>query len=177
MKIVVFCGSKAGQDQIYGIEAYELGRDIVRRGHELVYWWGSRGLMGRVAEWALSLGGKVYGYFPRFLENREKAFPKEVEMVFLDTMDQRKVQMFQGSDAAIIIPGGFWTMDEFFEVLTLRQLGQYDKPIGILNVSWFYTPLMNFLHKMVEEGFVEVEHLDLFYMRESRGDLLESMGL
>ncbi len=92
-------------------------------------------------------------------------------------MDERKVFMYGGSDGAITIPGGFGTMDEFFEVLTLKQIGQYDKPIGLLNIRGYYDPLITSLHHMVEAGFVSVEHLDYFYTRDNIGDLLDAMGL
>lgn len=177
-KICIFCGARLGNNKIYEDLAIELGRELVRRGHSLIYGGGSLGLMGAVAHGVASTGGKVSAVFPRFLEATEQCIQVDgVDVCFVETMDVRKVKMYTDADAIIVLPGGFGTMDEFFEVLTLKQVGQFNKPIGILNVEGFYNPLLTFMHHIIEKQFAGVENLSYFYDRDNIGDLLDSMEL
>ena len=149
-KICVFCGARLGDSENYEKVAIELGREIVRRGHSLIYGGGSVGLMGAVAHGVTSTGGQVSAVFPRFLEATEQCIQVDgVDVCLVDSMDVRKVKMYSDADAIIVLPGGFGTMDEFFEVLTLKQVGQFDKPIGLLNVNHFYDPLITFMHHII----------------------------
>jgi len=177
-KVCVFCGARFGNSKIYEEVATELGKELARRGHSLVYGGGSVGLMGATARATLESGGKVYGVFPRFLEAKEACLIADgIENCFVDTMDVRKVKMYTESDAVIAMPGGFGTMDELFEVLTLKQVGQFDKPIGVLNVEGYYDPLITFIRHTVERGFVGIENLEYFFDRDNIGDLLDAMEL
>lgn len=115
---------------------------------------------------------------PRFIEKRERNIEDislEDEVVFIETMDERKVILYGRADIVITLPGGFGTMDEFFEVLTLRQLDQYEKPIGILNIAGFYDPLVQYLHHIVEEGFVPVPDMELVIIRDEVESLLDAL--
>lgn len=177
-KVCVFCGARLGDSEIYEQLAIELGRELVRRGHSLIYGGGSVGLMGAVAHGVASAGGKVSAIFPRFLETTEQCIQVDgVDVCFVETMDVRKVKMYTDADAIITLPGGFGTMDEFFEVLTLKQVGQFNKPIGILNVDGFYDPLITFMHHIIEKQFAGIENMSYFYDRDNIGDLLDSMEL
>lgn len=100
----------------------------------------------------------MIGVVPRFLEEKEREGRSfiESEVIYIDSMDERKTILYGRGDAVITLPGGVGTMDEFFEVLTLRQLEQHEKPLGILNVHNYYTPLIEYMHKMVESGFLSV---------------------
>ncbi len=99
------------------------------------------------------------------------------EICLVDSMDVRKVQMYTEADAIITLPGGFGTMDEFFEVLTLKQVGQYNKSIGILNTNGYYDPLITFMHHVIEKEFASIDNMTYFYDRDNVGDLLDAMGL
>lgn len=177
MKIVIFCGSKLGNDSVYSEATWELGEELARRWHEIVYGGWDAGLMGVVAKSALSQSATVKGIFPRFLEWREWVYVPWVHMTLIDTMDQRKVMMYNQADAVIALPGWFGTMDEFFEVLTLTQLKQFHKPIGLLNTNNYYKPLFDMMHHMVSEWFSCLDDLELFHMRDNAWDLLEAMGI
>lgn len=134
--------------------------------------------MGAVASGVRENGGKVIGVMPRFLERKERdgtILYESDELVYIETMDERKTILYGRADIIITLPGGCGTMDEFFEVLTLRQLSQHEKPIGILNVSGYYNPLINYMHHMVEEGFVSVSDMDLIIVRDEVEDLLDSL--
>ncbi len=135
--------------------------------------------MGAVASGVRSKWWKVIGVIPRFLEKKEiegTARHSEDDLIYIETMDERKTILYGRADIIITLPGGCGTMDEFFEVLTLRQLSQHEKPIGILNVEWYYNPLIHYLHHMVEEGFVSVSDMDLIIVRDGVEDLLDSVG-
>lgn len=173
----VFCGSRLWNNPLYKTITEELWKELARRWNTLIYGWWSAGLMWVVADGVLSERWFAIGIFPRFLEKKEISHKSWVDLTYVDTMDERKVIMYGQSDGSIIIPWWFWTMDEFFEVLTLRQIWQYDKPIGILNIDWYYDPMIEFIHHMVERGFVSVEHLELFFVRDNIGDLLDAMEL
>lgn len=178
--VAVFCGSRDGANPRYKTLAYELGKSIAKRWHTLIYGGGNRWLMGAVAQWTHDGWGRVIGVTPRFLEKRERNVADisfEDELVFIETMDERKVILYGRADIVITLPGGFGTMDEFFEVLTLRQLDQYEKPIGILNVAWFYDPLVQYLHHVIEEWFVSVPEMELVIIRDEIEDLLDNLWI
>lgn len=177
-KICVFCGARLGDNPIYEQVAIQLGREIARRGHSLIYGGGSVGLMGATAHGTLSIGGHVDAIFPVFLEKTEQCLQVDgVDVCLVETMDVRKVKMYTDADAIIVLPGGFGTMDEFFEVLTLKQVGQFHKPIGILNLQGFYDPLIKFMHHIIEKEFAGIENMSYFYDRDNVGDLLDAMEL
>jgi hypothetical protein len=137
-----------------------LGELIAREGMTLVYGGGGVGLMGLTANAALKSGGKVVGIIPTFLLKREAGHPNLTETVVVETMHERKLEMFERSDAFIILPGGIGTLEEFFEVLSWRTLGLHTKPIVIIDQGGYWQPLEALLKSIVDGGFADRGHLD-----------------
>lgn len=158
--VSVFCGSSEGNDQTIIETAYELGQTLAENDITLVYGAAKIGIMGKVAKGALDREGKVIGVIPHFLETKEIVHDGLDELIVTDNMHDRKVIMYDRSDGFMIIPGGFGTMDEFFEITTWGQLGLHTKPIGILNINGYYDALIQQCNKMVERGFLKQENLD-----------------
>jgi hypothetical protein len=160
-RVCVFCGSNAGIRADYGIAAQGLATVLVRRSLGLVYGGGNVGLMGVLADSMLQAGGEVIGVIPQSLVAREVAHRGVTELRIVDTMHQRKALMNELSDAFIALPGGFGTLDEFFEILTWSQLGIHGKPSGLLNVSGYYDSLLAMLDHAVTEGLLRPAHREL----------------
>jgi uncharacterized protein (TIGR00730 family) len=160
-RVCVFCGSATGLREEYRNSAQELARALSGRGIALVYGGGNVGLMGILADAMLHAGGAVIGVIPRALVAREVAHRGVTELRVVDTMHQRKAMMNDLSDAFIALPGGFGTLEEFFEILTWSQLGMHDKPCGLLNVSGYFDRLLSMLDHAVEERFVRPPHRQL----------------
>jgi uncharacterized protein (TIGR00730 family) len=154
--ISVFCGSSAGKKDVYEQVAYGTGQAIAREGMVTIYGGGNVGLMKAVADGALHSGGKVTGVLPRFLEKKELAHRGVTELILVDTMHERKQQMYERCDGIIALAGGFGTLEELFEMITWGQLGLHRKPIAVLNTEGFYDPLITLLQTMVDEGFLKV---------------------
>lgn len=173
--ICVFCGSSKGHSSFYADVASELGKAFAKRSIQLVYGAGNVGLMGVIADALLDEGGEVLGVIPNFLKEKEVCHTELTELVVTETMHQRKWVMEERSDAVIVMPGGFGTMDEFFEILTWKQLRLHAKPIGILNVDGYFDHLLAMVRHMVKEGFVRESNLELFTVSDSIEELLEKM--
>ncbi|MBL7964093.1 MAG: TIGR00730 family Rossman fold protein [Flavobacteriales bacterium] len=154
MNIAVFCGANTGTDPAILQAARTMGRTIAERGMGVVYGGGHVGLMGAVADAALEAGGKVIGVIPGFIVEKELAHQALTELIIVRDMHERKMRMHELSQAVVALPGGFGTMDEVFELLTWRQLGLHAKPIGVLNVNDFYTPLLEQVARMERDGFL-----------------------
>ncbi|MGV3636237.1 MAG: TIGR00730 family Rossman fold protein [Flavobacteriales bacterium] len=154
MNIAVFCGANTGTDPAILQAARTMGRTIAQRGMGVVYGGGHVGLMGAVADAALEAGGKVIGVIPGFMMEKELAHQRLTELIVVRDMHERKMRMHELSQAVVALPGGFGTMDEVFELLTWRQLGLHAKPIGVLNVNDFYTPLVDQVARMECDGFL-----------------------
>lgn len=140
--------------------AARLGKLLADAGIVLVYGGGGVGLMGVLANAALRAGGRVVGVIPRFLLKREAGHPALSETVVVDTMHQRKLEMFERSDAFVVLPGGLGTLEEFFEVLSWRSLGLHSKPIVIVDEGGYWDPLGVLLREVVDGGFADPSHLD-----------------
>ncbi len=147
--ICVFSGSNTGSDPAFARVAEDLGRELAARGYGLVYGGANVGLMGIVANSALAAGGHVTGVIPDFLVRKELAHPGLSELKIVSSMHERKDAMAQASDGFIALPGGFGTVEEFFEVLTWGQLGLHAKPCGLLNVGGYYNGILAFLDEAV----------------------------
>lgn len=173
--ILVFCGSKMGNHPIYEMTARQLGTTLAQRGVHVIYGGGDVGLMGVLADSTLVAGGKVTGVIPYFLSEREKGRFDLTELIQVDGMGERKKIMAKNSDAIIAMPGGYGTLDELFEMLTLVQLSKAKHPIGILNVNGFFTPLIAQVELMTQEGFLNAEHRDLLLVSDNIEDLLLQM--
>lgn len=170
-KIAVYCASSDGGSPIYKKAAYALGQSIALSNIELVYGGAKVGLMGAVADGALSKGGIVIGVIPHFLSAKELQHNTLTETIVVDTMHQRKAKMAELADGFMALPGGFGTMEELFEMMTWAQLALHSKPIGLLNINNFYTPLIKFIDEMAEQKFIKKEHRDLLLV-ENKPELL-----
>ncbi|WP_411768874.1 TIGR00730 family Rossman fold protein [Winogradskyella sp. A3E31] len=173
--IAVFCGSSSGNDQVIINEANRLGEILVQQEITLVYGAAQIGIMGIVANAVLNDGGNVIGVVPHFLSSKEIIHPNLSELIQTDTMHDRKVIMYDKSDGFMIIPGGFGTMDEFFEIATWGQLGLHSKPIGILNTNGYYDALIEQCKTMVERGFLNQENFDAIVVDTEIEGLLQKM--
>lgn len=173
--ICIFCGSNTGKGAAYVDAARAMVRTIAAAGHRIVFGGGKVGLMGVVAETALASGAYVIGVTPRRLLEHEVVHTGLSELHVADSMHERKVMMASKADAFVVLPGGMGTFDEMFEILTLTQLGVHEKPCGLLNVSGFYSPLMAFLDRAVEERFVRAEHRDMIVVDDDPAQLLQRL--
>ncbi|WP_371153905.1 TIGR00730 family Rossman fold protein [Jannaschia sp. 2305UL9-9] len=158
--ICVYCGSRDGNSPTYSEASEALGRGIAARGWRLVYGAGDVGLMGRVARTVQAGGGDTFGVIPTHLMQLEVGKRDLTSFVVTETMHERKKVMFMNADAVIVLPGGAGTLDEFFEVLTWRQLGLHEKPIILLNIDGVWDDLIAMLHGIVARGFAEQSLLD-----------------
>ena len=153
--VCVYCGSRNGARTAYVRDARAVGQMLARRGWRLVYGAGDVGLMGEVARAAQADGGTTFGVIPGHLFAREVGKRDLTTFVVTETMHERKKVMFMNADAVVVLPGGGGSLDEFFEVLTWRQLGLHQKPILILNTDGYWTPLLAVIDRIVEEGFAD----------------------
>ena len=156
--IVVYCGSSTGSDPAHARAAEELGAELVRHGHELIYGGGHVGLMGIVADAVLAAGGRATGVITEQLRDLEVAHTGLTALEVEATMHARKARMAALADAAIVLPGGFGTYEEAFELLTWNQLGIVSAPVVFVDVGGFYAPLLAFVDRAVEAGFVRPDH-------------------
>jgi hypothetical protein len=157
-RMCVFCGSRTGTDHAYRHAARDLGTRLVADGCALVFGGGRIGLMGIVADRVVQLGGKAIGVIPGFLQTQEIAHSELTELRVVATMHERKALMADLSDGFIALPGGYGTLEEFFEIVTWAQLGLHRKPCGLLNVRGYFDPLLRLVDQAVGEGFVRTEH-------------------
>ena len=155
--LCVYCGSNAGSDPAYALQARILGARLAADGIAVVYGGGNVGLMGIVADAALAAGGEVIGVIPQQLVDWEVAHRGVTRLEVVESMHARKQRMFELSDGFVALPGGFGTLDEMFEMLTWRQLGLGHKPCAFLDVGGFWSPLMAMLDTMVRERFLHAD--------------------
>jgi uncharacterized protein (TIGR00730 family) len=174
--LCIFCGARFGVDPGARTVAVGMGELLARAGMTLVYGGGGVGLMGLVANAALQAGGKVVGVIPRFLLEREAGHPALTETVVVDSMHERKLEMFERSDAFAVLPGGIGTLEELFEVLSWRTLGLHTKPIVIVDHAGYWHPLAALLRSIVEGGFAERAHLDHLAFVRDLGELLPTLA-
>jgi uncharacterized protein (TIGR00730 family) len=172
--ICVFCGSSTGQTEFAEIAA-SLGQIIARAGYTLLYGGGRVGLMGILADSALSAGGKVVGVIPRFIMDYEVAHRGLTELHVVDGMMSRKQMLMDLADAFVTIPGGLGTLDELFEVWTWRHLSLHNKPIGILNTNGYYDNLLKFLQHSVHTGLVKAPIIDEVIVNDNCQVLLDNL--
>lgn len=170
--ICLYCGARSGADPVFGETAAAFGRAVAERRWGLVYGGGNVGLMGVAARAALEAGGRVVGVIPRGLLEREQGLDSVSELIVTETLRERKAIMFERSDVFVALPGGFGTLEEVVETLTLRQLRYHDKPIMFLNTAGFYDPLLAFFEHAVTAGFVAPAHLGLYAVADDVPGLL-----
>jgi len=159
--ICVFCGSSSGVDETFAETAHELGTSLAAAGHALVYGGGHVGLMGVVADAAVGSGGRVVGVMTEQLVAAEVAHTGLSELEVVDSMHARKARMAELSDGVIVLPGGFGTLDEAFEIMTWNQLGLVAVPVVFLDVAGYFEHLFGFIDASVTAGFVSERHARL----------------
>lgn len=175
-RIVVFCGSSLGFNPIYKKAAVELGNYFVNNNIGLVYGGGKIGMMGILSDTILAKQGEVIGVIPKLLEKEEVVHSKVEEMIVCKNMSERKVIMSKLVDGYITLPGGFGTLDELFEALTLNQLHIEQKPVGLLNVNGFFDATLLQLDKMVAEGYLKQTNRNMLIVGNSVDELLQKMN-
>lgn len=173
--ITEFCGSSFGTDKIYEEQAFLLGKTLAKQKIQLIYGGSQTGLMGTIADGALSENCKVTGVLPHFLQSKEIAHKNLTELILVETMHERKTKMSDLCEGVIVLPGGYGTLEEFFEMITWAQLGLHKKPIGILNIDGFYNDLISLVQNMVDKGFLKSVNRDMLLISDNIDDLLEKM--
>ena len=174
--VCVFCGSNAGRHETYVAAARQLGQAMARMNLGLVYGGARVGVMGAIADSVLAAGGKVVGVMPDFLVEKEVAHEGLTAMHVVDSMNARKQLMGDLSDGFIALPGGFGTLDEFFEVVTWTQLNMHTKPCGLLDVDGYYRKLADFLDHAAAEQFIHTAHRAMILIDDDPDALLARLA-
>lgn len=173
--ICVFCGSRDGVKPAYAQAAETTGTAIANEGWRLVYGAGDIGLMGRVARSAQAAGGKTFGVIPVHLLKYEVGKRDLSTFIVTENMHERKKVMFMNCDAIVVLPGGAGSLDEFFEVLTWRQLGLHDKPIVLLNTEGYWSPLVGLIDHYIDEGFAESSMRDFITVADTSDQMMTAL--
>ncbi len=173
MRICVFGAASPTIDKFYIEKVEEMGKHLAQKGHSLVFGGGGNGLMGAAARGVRSAGGYILGVIPKFFEDEsvEKICDFCDELILPDTMRERKQIMEDNSDAFIVVPGGIGTYEEFFEILTLKQLCRHNKPIAIYNLDSFYDELNGAMKSAMSKNFITKNCVDLYYCTDSLEEL------
>ena len=174
--VSVYCGSNPGTDPAYAEAAASRGTALAQRGIDLVYGGGHVGLMGVAADAALAAGGQVHGVITRALQEHEVEHVGLTSLTIVETMHERKFAMADRADAFVMLPGGFGTLDEFFEVVTWTQLGVHATPCGVLDVRGFFDPLLAFLDHATAEQFIRPPHRESIVVDTDATALLDQLA-
>ncbi len=172
MNICVYCASSEKIDKTYLSAGEEFGEALAENGHTLVFGAGKFGVMGAVARGCKRKDGNIIGVIPRFFESIDVMF-SDCNLVFTDTMRERKKIMENKSDAFVMMPGGIGTFEEFFEILTLKQLERHRKPIAVYNINGYYDDLLNMLKKAAGKGFMSEKCMKLFFVSDNKEDIFD----
>jgi uncharacterized protein (TIGR00730 family) len=175
-RLCLFCGSASGANPAYAAAARELGHALAASKIGLVYGGRRVGLMGEAATAALAAGGEVLGVIPHSHSHQEIALAVCTELIVVDTRAERKALMADRADAFVALPGGYGTCDELFEILTWSQLGIHRKPVALLNVNGFFTPLLGWLDHILREGLLKPKHRDLLLVADTVPELLAKLA-
>ena len=173
--IAVYCGSSDKVDQEYLDAAFELGKLLAYRGYRVVYGAGSTGMMGAVARGAMGSGGEVIGVMPEIFDTPELRLTAISEYIIKPDMHTRLAYIIEISDGFIALPGGYGTMDEFFQTVTWSQIGLHSKPVGLLNINGYYDLLHAFLQQVEAKGFMYSGHTSLYAIESDPEMLLAAM--
>ncbi len=176
MNVCVYGASSTQIDQEYIRQTEELGRMLAAAGHSLVYGGGGSGLMGAVARGVKQGDGRVVGVVPSFLKVDGILFDNCDEMIYTDTMRERKQIMEERSEAFIVTPGGIGTYEEFFEIYTLKQLGRHNKPIILYNINGYYDAIVDVLQNTVEQRFMRPESMQLLTVADDPNDVIKQLS-
>lgn len=162
MKVCVYCASSTKIDTAFFEATEVLAKALVKANIEVVFGGGAVGLMGKLADVVLEGGGKIQGIMPQFMDNVEWGHKGVKDFIYTESMHERKEKLIDGVDAVIALAGGTGTLEELLEAITLKRLGLFTKPIGILNTNGYYNPLKEMLERCVGERFMRKEHLDMW---------------
>lgn len=174
-RLAVYCGSSMGSDPRFAATARSLGQEMARRGIDLVYGGGHRGLMGVVADAVLAGGGRAFGVIPQALVDLEVAHKGLTELHTVTSMHERKAKMTELTDAFVAIPGGIGTLDELFEAWTWNALGYHSKPFCLLNVAGFWDGLIGFIDHVAESGFMSPARRAQLLVGDTIGEAIEKL--
>jgi uncharacterized protein (TIGR00730 family) len=172
MRVCVYCASSEQCGRVYHDAATRLGELLAQDGCTIVYGGGAVGLMGSLANGAISKGGKVIGIIPRFMTEVEWQHPGLASLEVVEDMRERKHRLLTDSDAVVAMPGGCGTLEELFEAITLKRLGLYFNPIVLLNTKDFYSPLNDFMQTVIAERFMNAEHAAMWSLVAKPEDVL-----
>lgn len=175
MKICVYCASSARVNKSYFEATEKLAKEFVKANIEVIYGGGGIGLMGHLADTVIENGGKIKGIMPKFMNEVEWAHKRVADFEFTDTMHERKAKFLENIDALVTLAGGSGTLEELLEAITLKRLGQFTKPIIILNTNGFYNPLKEMLEKCVSENFMDERHLQMWTFVNEPEDVIDSI--
>ena len=175
MKICVYCSSSAKIDKSYFNATEQLAKEFIKHNIEVVFGGGVNGLMGKLADTIIENNGRIKGIMPRFMNEVEWAHKKVKDFEFTDTMHERKAKFLENIDGVVALPGGCGTLEELLEVITLKRLGQFTKPIVILNTNGFYEPLKQMLKKCVDEKFMHEKHLEMWAFVDEPTEIIEKI--
>jgi len=173
--IAVFCASSDGNDPIYLEKAFEVGKILGEKGYRIVYGGAGVGSMGAVARGGLEAGAEVIGVLPHFLSSKEIAMEGLSDLILVENMHERKLRMNELSNGSISLPGGFGTLEEFFEIITWGQLGLHIKPSAILNINSYYDPLIAQFDVMLKSGLLQKKFHEMLLIESDLNLLLERM--
>ncbi|MHB8579502.1 MAG: LOG family protein [Ignavibacteriaceae bacterium] len=174
-KVCAFCASSDLSDKVFLDTAFKLGEILADNSVDLVYGGGTAGCMGRLADGALSKGGKVYGIIPKFMFDLEWGNDKITDLKIVDSLCERKEMMIEGTDATIVLPGGSGTLEELFEVITLKRLGLYLNPIILVNTRNFFNPCLSLLDRSIKERFMDVRNRQMWEVVASVDNVLQAI--
>lgn len=174
--VCVYCGSSSRVGQVYKDAAVDLGTALAANGWDLVYGGGRVGLMGLVADSALKGGSKVVGIIPQHIQAREIEHTDLTELHIVDSMHIRKQMMVDRGDAFVILAGGLGTLDEFFEILTWKQLGLHDKPVVMVNINGYWTKMVEAIRHIAAEKFMRDEDLGMFQVVDSVAEVASALS-
>ncbi len=173
--VCVYCGASNKTEGVYKRAAENLGKELAQNNLELIYGGGKNGLMGLVSTSALNHGGEVTGFIPEHLDDREGAHTAISNLFIVDNMHERKMGMFDKSDAFVILPGGFGTLDEFFEILTWKQISLHHKPIVVVNTNGYWNALKDLMESVINAQFAQEIHRSYVDFVETPEDVVPTL--
>jgi uncharacterized protein (TIGR00730 family) len=176
MRICIYCASSSKIDEVYFEATERLAKILVHSNIQVVYGGGGHGLMGKLADTVLAEGGKIKGIMPQFMNEVEWAHKKVTDIEFTNTMHERKAKFLENIDALIALPGGTGTLEELLEAITLKRLGQFTKPIIILNTNGYYDPLIMMLERCVSENFLRPIHAEMWAFVQQPEEVLTAIN-
>ena len=175
MNICLFGSGSKNINERYLKVGYRLGESIARNNHTLVFGGGNEGMMGSIAKGVSDYNGNIIGIMPKWMEDFEELFDSCDEIIYTEGMDDRKMKFIEYSDSFLITPGGIGTLDEFFEVFTLKKLKLHNKRIVIFNIDNFYDKMIDMLQSMIDEGFISKNDGELFVVTRNINETINAL--